>query len=114
MTSRERLMTAFRIGTPDRVPVTPFGLGKLDPEGSAARDLIREADVIIDTGASGNPAWGGNIPMESVREGGREVRTLHTPKGDLTSVRRFTDITSATTEFFCETPEDAEKWLSLT
>ena len=32
MTSKERLLRAFAGGEPDRVPVSPFGLGRIAPD----------------------------------------------------------------------------------
>ena len=112
MTSRERLMTAFRREKPDRVPVGPFTLGALKWESEAARELIRVADPMVDVGA-GDALLGKNPPLETRVEGDKTYSVLHTPKGDLTRMRQRTSITSATMEFYCKTPEDAEKWLSI-
>lgn len=109
MTSRERLLTALRCGTPDRVPVGPFGLGALNHEGDVAKQLIRITDPFIPCGGGGADTR----PIEHRTEGDRTISILHTPKGDLRQVRRRTAKTSATVEFFCKTPQDAEKWLSL-
>ena len=113
MTSRERLLTAFRKETPDRVPVGPFTLGALDWKSEAARELIRVADPMIDVGSGGDAVLGKKAHMERRVEGDKTISILHTPKGDLRQVRQRTSITSATMEFFCKTPEDADKWLSV-
>ena len=39
MTSRERMLAAQRGERPDRVPVSPFGLGHLDPQSTIAAEL---------------------------------------------------------------------------
>jgi len=113
MTSRQRLLTALRRGRSDRVPVGPFDLGALPHDGPVAAELIRVTDPFIQAGAGGNAIWGDGAPVEQRTEGDATTTVVHTPLGDLRSVRRRTAITSATTEFFCRTADDAEKWLSL-
>lgn len=55
MTSRERLLVALRGGAPDRVPVAPFGMGRIHPETDLGRELIRSTDIFIDVW--GVPSW---------------------------------------------------------
>ena len=112
MTSRERLITAIHCDTPDRVPVGPFGLGRLDRNSEFTREFIQTVDPFIEAGAGGNPIWGANPPMETHQETGATVTVLHTPGGDLRKVVRHTSITSGQTEHLCRTPEDAEKVLA--
>ncbi len=52
MTSRERILCAIELGTPDRVPVTPWGLGHLDKDGPMAQRLIKETDPFIGVGVA--------------------------------------------------------------
>lgn len=113
MTSRERLLTAIRNDTPDRVPVGPFDLGRLPKDSDVARDLIRVTDPFIQCGFGGDPIWGESVSRERVRDGRDLVTIVHTPMGDMRSVWRSTDVASATVEYFCRTPEDAEKWFSI-
>jgi uroporphyrinogen-III decarboxylase len=113
MTSRDRLLTAIRNDTPDRVPVGPFDLGHLSRDSAIARELIRVTDPFIQCGVGGDPIWGADVPRESIRDGNDTITIVHTPKGDIRSVWRRTDIASATVEYYCRTAEDAEKWLSL-
>jgi uroporphyrinogen decarboxylase len=113
MTSRERLLSAIRCETPDRVPIGPFELGRLDRNSDFARDFIKTVDPFIETGCGANIMWGDAVSMDSVEEEFKTTTTLHTPHGDLHRVVRRTDITSAQTEFFCSTPEDAEKILAI-
>ena len=55
MASRERILTALRCEAPDRVPVSPFGLGHLDRRGDVARELIARTDPFLTTGWAATP-----------------------------------------------------------
>ena len=113
MTSRERILSAIRLETPDRVPVTPFGLGKLDPDGAVARELIEKTDPILTVGYGANAFIGSGVQITTTVDGDRTVTAIHTPKGDLTRVVRRTEITSATVKFPLETLDDVERFLSI-
>jgi len=113
MTSKERLMTAFARGTPDRVPVAPFGMGALAPDSAIANELIRKTDFIASTGGAGISFLGAAVETESHDEGNRTITIIQTPHGPLRRVVTRTDITSATTEFPCETADDVEKLVSI-
>ncbi|MDA0748441.1 MAG: hypothetical protein O2954_18135 [bacterium] len=113
MTSRERILAAMRLERPDRVPVTPFGLGHLDPEGSVARELIRKTDPILTVGGDGDAFLGTKAQRESREEGDVTVTVIHTPKGDLERRVQRTAITSATVKFPLETLDDVERFLSI-
>lgn len=112
MTSRERLLTAIRGGTPDRVPVGPWGLGRLDPDGPLAAELLCRTDPLIDVWA-GDPFLGTAVRVESRQVGSDTVTVIHTPDGPLTQRYRRTHATGAVVEFFLKTPQDAERLLSL-
>ncbi len=114
MTSRERILAAMRCEEPDRVPVSPFGLSRLDRESAACKRLVALTDPFISGGvAGGNPILGNAADVTTVRDGNFSTTTYHTPAGDLTLRRQFTDITSATVEFPLKRPEDIEKVLSI-
>jgi uroporphyrinogen-III decarboxylase len=113
MTSRQRILAAMRLETPDRVPVTPFGLGKLDPKGPVARELIQKTDPILTVGAPGNPIVGKSVSSTKVVLGDTTVTTIQTPRGDLVRKVRDTGITSATVQFPFLTPADIEAFLSI-
>ncbi len=112
MTSRERLLAAARHEKVDRVPVAPFGLGRLPSDGAVTRELISRTDPFLTCGI-GNPFLGKAARAETVRDGSTTVTTWHTPLGDLVHKRACTDITSATVEFPLKTAEDIEKLLSI-
>lgn len=112
MTSRERLLTALKGGTPDRVPVAPFGLGKLDPAGPVAAELIRTCDPFISVGASPDPFLGASIPVEWQREPNALVQVMHLPGGDLVRRTEWNEATSAVTVHPFRTRGDAERFLA--
>ena len=97
----------------DRVPVAPFGLGRLDTNSDICRELIARTDPFISPGGGGDPFLGSAAPATTTVDGDTTTTVFHTPKGDLTRRWRRTAITSAQIEFPLKTPEDAEKALSL-
>ena len=113
MSSRQRLLTALRGGTPDRVPVAPFGLGNLEPDSAMANRLIAVTDPFITTGGGGDPFMGINVPATVTQDGDTTITVYHTPAGDLVRRHRRTEVTSATVEFPCKDAGDVEKLLSL-
>ncbi|MCC7495002.1 MAG: hypothetical protein IT204_21820 [Fimbriimonadaceae bacterium] len=113
MTSRERLETALRGGTPDRVPVSPFGWGHVNPDSAMGQRMLAELDMILCVGGGGNPFWGAQVDTTSSRDGDATTTIFHTPRGDLRTVHRRTSVTSATTEFLCRTPADLDLVRSL-
>ncbi len=113
MTSKERILAAMRLETPDRVPITPFGLGRLDPDGTVAQALIRKTDPILTVGIGGDVFLGRAAGRGSVQAGDTRIETIRTPKGILTRKVRRTAVTSATVEFPLKTLEDVERFLSV-
>lgn len=113
MTSRARMLTAIRHEQPDRVPVSPFGLGHLDPEGDVAKALIERTDPFISVGIGGDPFMGTAMESTTAQEGSDTITTIHTPRGDLVRRYRRTKITGYTVEFPCKTAEDVEQYLSI-
>jgi hypothetical protein len=113
MTSRERLLTAMRGGTPDRVPVGPFTMGRVSPDSPMGRELIRCTDPMIDVGSGGDPFLGSGAVVH--REDTPDVTTVvyETPLGPLTRRIRRTAITAATVEFPFKSLEDVERYLSI-
>jgi uroporphyrinogen-III decarboxylase len=132
MTSRERVLTAMRRGQPDRVPINLRGVTLWDREWVATRHVsyrplmeavAQHCDVIPHAGVGG---LGFALFTEAEREitkhqvidaGDWEIhRTiLHTPKGDLTQDYWESKLgyLPLTKKYFVETPEDAERALSV-
>lgn len=113
MTSRERLLAAMRFEKVDRVPVASFGLGKLDPDSSIARELIARIDPFIEVHVPGDIYYGAACEHEAWTEGDVTTAVVKTPLGDLTQRTQVTPITSARIEFPLKTPADVEKYLSI-
>lgn len=113
MTSRERLRCALTGGTPDRVPVSPFTMGRINADSPIGRDLIAATDILVDVWGGGDAFVGAAASVTHRDEGDDHVMTLHTPMGDLSRRVRRTPITSATVEFPLQTPADIERFLSI-
>ena len=113
MTSRERLLCAIAHERPDRVPVGPYGLGRVNPNSEIGKELISKTDPFIDAGIGGNALMGTLVKTESKQEGDDNVTTIFTPKGNLTQRYRRTSITGYSVEFPCKSAEDVEKYVSI-
>ena len=113
MTSRERMLCAIRGEQPDRVPVSPWGLGRVSPDSDVGRELIATCDVWLGGGGGGFSFTGTQLKAETITEDSVTTTVVHTPAGDLRARRQATDITSATIEFLCKDAADVEKLLSV-
>ncbi len=113
MTSRRRLLAAGRCEPCDRVPVSPFGLGHLDPGGAAAAELIRETDSFLETWLGVNVFGGARYRQEAREDGDMVHVTIPTPRGDLRRTIKSTAVARATVEFPCGGAADLEKFLSI-
>jgi len=113
MTSRERLMCAFHCGAPDRVPVSPQGLGRLPKDAPLARELVERTDIQIYVGGPVNPFVGNSFEVEVRKEGDLTATLYRWPGGEFRRVVRRTEATSACVEFPCKGPEDVERLLSV-
>lgn len=111
MTSRERILAAMRFDRVDRVPVAPFGLGRLSP--SVAAEIIAKTDPFIDAGVPGSIFFGAACPHTVVTEDSITTIVRETPLGDLVERHQSTGIASACIEFAVKTPDDVEKFLSI-
>jgi len=113
MNSRERLTTAMHCGTPDRVPVAPFGTAQHGLDSPLGQRLLHETDLIYEVGAGGNYARGAQPPVRREEHGSKTHVIFDTPRGPLTQVIRRTDITSATVKFPCASGADLEAMLEM-
>lgn len=113
MTSRERLLCALRRGTPDRVPVAPFGTARFGLDSVWGQRLLRETDLLHEVGTGSDVLWGHQPPIETAERGSETVTSFHTPHGTLTRVVRRTEITSATVRFPCRTAMELEQLLEM-
>jgi len=113
MTSRQRMVAAIRHEEPDRVPVSPWGLGRLTRGQPLTEELVARTDPWLEMG-SGINVWGGaDAPVEWRREGNTVRTVVHAPGRDLTAVRTTTQQTTAATEYLCKSVEDIEALLAI-
>jgi len=113
MTSRERLLAAMRCEPVDRVPVSPFELGYLDPDGEVAQRMVEQCDPFLRAFLGVDEFGGACYEYENREEGDLVITTVPTPRGDLRAVVKRTEVTSYSIEFPCKGAEDLEKWLSI-
>ncbi len=113
MTSRQRLLAAMRFEKVDRAPVASFGLGRLDPNSSIARELIARIDPFIEAGVPGDIYYGSACQRQTQTEDDVTTTVIKTPLGDLTQRTQVTSVTSARIEFPLKTPEDVERYLAI-
>jgi len=79
-----------------------------------AHRLIKECDPFIGCGLGGGDWFLGTAARSHSEEvGGESWSVLETPRGELRSLRRKTDITSAQVVFHCKGADDVEKLLSI-
>lgn len=113
MTSRQRMLAAIRHERPDRVPVAPWGLGRIPRDSSLAAELIARTDPWLEIGIGCNPVGGAAFPLEEERRGDTLRWVLHAPGRDLISVWTTTAQTTACTEPFCKSLADIEALLAI-
>jgi len=113
MTSRQRILAAARNEACDRVPVSPFGLGKLDPDGEVAARLVEVCDPFLEVSLGGHVFGGLHYVEEQIEDEEFTRLRLQTPEGALTATVKRTGVTRHTIEFFCKGPRDIEKYLSI-
>ena len=132
MTSRERLLTALKGGTPDRVPIQIYGtMGYRDEIIDLTPNHKRLAEAALKR-CDLNFSWGEYYPdfllrflstatkieVERVPEEGGEVitKTIGTPQGELRQVTYEDKENLAHTRYretFVKTPEDLDKVMSI-
>jgi uroporphyrinogen-III decarboxylase len=103
----------MRGGTPDRVPVSPYHLSRVDPDSDLGREMIAKCDILFDCGGAGAWGFGTSVQRTGREESGGGVETIETPKGPLTRRWRRTEKTSAQVEFAVKSAEDVERFLSI-
>jgi len=107
------MLCVLRGGEPDRVPVSPWGFGHVDPASAVGRELVAACDLWVEAWCGGFSFSGAAVDTETSTEGAVTTTVLHTPGGDLVSRRQKTDVTAATIEFPCKTADDVEALLSV-
>lgn len=107
------MLGAIRHEAVDRVPVAPWGLGRLSPDGPLARELIARTDPWLEFGQEGDAVRGTTYPLQEQRRGNLLRRTVHAPGRVLTSIHTTTERTTACTEHLCKSLEDIEALLGI-
>ncbi len=69
MTSRQRMLAAIHHERPDRVPVSPWGLGRIPPDGALAAELIARTDPWLEVGLGCDPVGGAALEVTEQRMG---------------------------------------------
>ncbi len=113
MTSRQRMLCALRHDQPDRVPVAPWGLGRLKRGDAVAEEMIARTDPWLEMGAGVNIFGGAGYPADSTRDGDVVTTCVHVPGRDLVATRTTTRQTTAATEYLCKALDDIDALLGL-
>jgi uroporphyrinogen decarboxylase len=133
MTSRDRVLTAMRRQQPDRVPINMRGVRAWDHQWVTTRDAsyrpvieaVQEHCDLIVTSSIGGDVWSPFLTTathaltttEVIDEGEWSIHrtTIHTPRGDVHEDVWVSKLgyLPLTRKYFLETPEDAERFLSV-
>ncbi len=114
MTSRERIVCAIELGTPDRVPVVPWGFGRIPEDSELAQRLLHECDPFIKGRIDGRDWFlGAAVKTRTEERNGRTYSVIEGPHGDLFSYYRRTEITGAQMEFYCKNADDVHNLLAV-
>ena len=109
MTSRQRMLAALHHDTPDRIPVAPWGLGRVGWNTPLGVELVARTDPWLETGLGCNPVAGAVWPVDTEKRGSQVRRVLHAAGRDLVAVTTTTAQTTASTEYFCKSLADIER-----
>jgi len=113
MTSRERMLAALHHAEPDRIPVSPWGLGRVGWDTPLGAELVARTDPWLETGLGCNAVGGAVWPVDEQRSGAQVRRVLHAPGRNLVAVTTTTAQTTASTEYYCKSLADIEALLAL-
>jgi hypothetical protein len=113
MTSRQRMLAALRHEMVDRVPVAPWGLGRIPPQSVLGRELVARTDPWLEVGLGCDPVGGATFPLEEERRGSLLRRVIHAPERDLVATWTTTQQTTACTEPPCKNVDDIEALLAI-
>lgn len=113
MTSRERLDCALRGVQPDRMAVSPLGLGGLDPDGAAARELLASTDMVVPLEPTGDWMLGDLVETEIIRTPDGTRTSYLTEYGPLVRRTRLEAGCLATIEWPVRGCEDVDRLISM-
>jgi len=113
MTSRQRMIAAIHRAPVDRVPVAPWGLGRIALDSPLEAELLARTDPWVEVGLGCDAVGGASFPVEEHRKGSELRRVIHAGGRELTATWTTTAQTTACTEFYCKTEADIEALLSI-
>jgi hypothetical protein len=119
MNSRARILTAIRLGKPDRVPCSPhLGPGTIERMSEEEWEALRQwTDVTMSVSVLGDAQiYGGQYWIDHTRvsrKGDAITTTVETPSGILQSRRVITPEASWVAEHFYKGTEDVDRLLSV-
>ena len=113
MTSRERMLAAIHHAPVDRVPVSPWRLGRIPWDSPLGLQLVARTDPWMETGFGCDPFLGASAPVESHQYGAQKRTVIHAGNRELVAVYTTTAQTTACTEYPCKTRGDIEALLTM-
>ena len=119
MNSKERVLAAIHLQTPDRVPCSPHVGPRLveDMEPADWQALLAHTDVTMSVGALGDvQIFGGQALMDNsrtLRQGHEVIHEIETPQGLLRSCHTATEEATWTSEHFFKSLPDVDRILSI-
>ena len=113
MTSRQRMLAAIHHERVDRLPVAPWGMGRIDMQSPLGRGLIAVTDPWIEVSLGCDPVLGAAAEIASERGGPVERRTLRAGARDLVAEWTTTEQTTACTQPYCKTMVDIQALLRM-
>jgi len=100
------MLAAVHGEQPDRLPVSPWGFGKVPIESAVGQELLDKTDPFVDIGLGCDPVGGALwAPVEAVVGAKRRVRVTLADR-ELTATFTTTLQTTAATEYLCKSADD--------
>jgi uroporphyrinogen-III decarboxylase len=113
MTSRQRMLAAIHHEPVDRVPVSPWGMGRIPMNSPLGVEMVTRTDPWLEVGLGCDAVGGAALHVESTRDGAQERRVVRANGRDLTATLTTTAQTVACTEYMCKDEADIEALLSV-
>jgi len=113
MTSRRRMLAAIHHERLDRVPVSPWGLGRIPMDSVLGAELTARTDPWVECGLGCHPVLGQGVQIETRRDRNTERRYLNANGRILTSTMTTTAATTASTEYYCKSLDDIAALMAM-
>lgn len=114
--ARRRIVSAFLLEEPDRIPFSPFVTDSwMESRPGIAEEMLMWTDALVSISVGGDVFLGGRAPefMRVNRVGDDVVTLVDTPKGMLRSITRITPKMSMVKEYLLKTFDDIDRFLSV-